>query len=106
MGNLTQEHHFNTSDVPVEGLGIAQWTGGRRDALMQRGNYLDIHTQLQYLADELNSTEQIAGEAIRSANTVADATIAFQNKFERCNPRWCMQDQRIGYANQLLEKYE
>lgn len=102
MGNLRQEHNFKTSDVPG-GLGIAQWMGGRRSALMARDNYLDINVQLKFLVDEMNTTERAAGNAVRSAQTVEAATIAFQDKFERCGI--CRQEQRVQYAHSILGKY-
>ena len=102
MGNLMQEHRFNTSDVP-SGLGIAQWIGARRAALMQQSGYLSLNTQLQYLVNELNTTEYQAGKAIRASQTIVDATIAFQSLYERCGV--CMQEKRIQYAQDIFAKY-
>lgn len=103
MGNLRQEHNFKTDDVPA-GLGIAQWMGGRRSALMARGNYLDINVQLDHLIYELNTSENRAKQVI-DASGLEGATIAFQNLFERCNPYYCHQAQRINYAYDILSKY-
>lgn len=102
MGNVRQEHNFKTDDVPG-GLGIAQWTGGRRSALMARGNYLDLNVQLDYLIYELNNTEIRAKQSILSSSNVEEATIAFQNNFERCGT--CMQQQRVSYAYDTLSRY-
>lgn len=102
MGNLKQENRFNTDDGPG-GLGIAQWTNARREELMQRADYQRLTTQLQFLVDELNSTEKNAGTALKSAHSVEDATIAFQNTFERCGI--CRESQRIQYANEILAAY-
>lgn len=99
MGNLQQEHGFKTDDVPG-GLGIAQWLGGRRANLLARKNPFSIHTQLQFMLDEMNGPESAAGKAVRSAQTVKQATIAFQNIYERCG--YCVQDQRISYALSFL----
>lgn len=94
MGNLMQEHKFNTSDVP-SGLGIAQWLGNRRSNLIARGNYLDINVQLEFLHHELK------GYSIRE--DLVGATVDFQNKFERCGR--CNQSQRIQYAQEILGRH-
>jgi len=49
MGNLMQEHHFNT-----DGDGLAQWTGGRKANLLSRPEPYNIYTQLDFLMWELN----------------------------------------------------
>lgn len=100
MGNLQQEHGFQTSDV-AGGLGIAQWIGNRRANLMARGDYLSINTQLQFLMDELNSTG-IASQ-IKSVDSIDHATIVFQNQFERCGV--CREDQRLNYAYAIASKH-
>lgn len=94
LGNLRQEHNFNTSDV-AGGLGIAQWIGNRRENLMARGNYTDIHVQLQFLYDEL--------QAHTIPDNLSGATLTFQNQFERCGD--CRQDQRLNYAQDILGKH-
>lgn len=103
MGNLQQEHNFKTDDHP-NGLGIAQWMGGRRAALMARGDYTNINVQLDHLIHELNTTESAAKAAI-VASGLEGATVAFQNKFERCNPAYCHLSQRINYAYAILERH-
>lgn len=103
MGNLRQEHGFKTSDAGAAGLGIAQWLGSRRAALEAKGNYLDLTTQLNFMLEELSGIEHVAGNAIRTAQTVEEATMAFQDKYERCGD--CRQSQRIGYALEILARY-
>lgn len=100
MGNLQQEHGFQTSDVPG-GLGIAQWMGNRRDNLMARENYLDINVQLQFMMDEMNSSGIV--NTIKSYDGIVYAVQVFQNQFERCGV--CMEGQRINYAYAILNKY-
>jgi hypothetical protein len=99
MGNLQQEHNFKTDDVPG-GLGIAQWIGARREQLIQRGNYLDLNMQLDYIVWELNNTETYAHTQLKAQSTVEGATIAFQNYYERCGD--CRQSQRIQYAYDIF----
>ncbi len=102
MGNLMQEHRFQTSDT-AGGLGIAQWTGGRRNSLLSRENPYDIYTQLQFLMDELNTGYARAKNAILASTSIEDATRAFQNQFERCGI--CREDLRINYAYDIYRKY-
>ena len=102
MGNLQQEHNFNTSDVPG-GLGIAQWMSGRRDNLMARPNYLDINVQLQYLMDELNTGESAAKAGILASDSLENAVYVFSSKFERCGT--CHNEQRVAYAYQILGRH-
>lgn len=102
MGNLQQEHHFQTSDT-AGGLGIAQWTGGRRTNLLSRDNPYDIYTQLQFLLDELNTGYSRAKSAITSSSSIEESTRAFQNQFERCGI--CREELRINYAYDIYGKY-
>lgn len=102
MGNLAQEHGFKTSDVPG-GLGIAQWLGGRRAALLERKDPFSIYTQLEYIMFEFNNKEYRAYNAVKAATTVEAATIAFQNHYERCGI--CVEDRRIQFAYSILGRY-
>lgn len=102
LGNLKQEHGFNTSDE-AGGLGIAQWLGSRRERLIQRGNHLDFNVQLNFIMEELDTTEQYAHQALRATTSVEQSTIAFQNFYERCGN--CMQQTRINYAFDIYYKY-
>lgn len=100
MGNLQQEHGFKTS-----GDGLAQWLGNRKANLMARENPYDINTQVAFLVEELRGTEIRAYNAIMANDSVENSTIAFQNLFERCNPQYCMQSQRIAYAYAILNRH-
>lgn len=100
MGNLRQEHNFQTS-----GDGIAQWIGGRKTRLMALPNPYSLNTQLNFMLSELNGSESKAGDAVRASTTVEQATIAFQNLYERCNPRYCMQSKRIQFAYDILGRH-
>lgn len=102
MGNLQQEHNFNTSDA-AGGLGIAQWIGNRKTNLMARENYLDINVQLDYLMYELRGSESNAHAAIISDGSIENSVIAFQDKFERCGD--CRQETRMGYAYNILGRH-
>lgn len=102
MGNLKQEHNFKTSDVPG-GLGIAQWMGARRERLIQRGNHLDLVSQLNFIIEEFESSESRAYRAVKASRTVEESTIAFQNLYERCGK--CLQQTRINYALNMYYNY-
>ncbi|MBP3899606.1 G5 domain-containing protein [Candidatus Saccharibacteria bacterium] len=102
MGNLMQEHRFQTSDT-AGGLGIAQWTGGRRNNLLSMANPYDIYTQLQYLMVELNGGYTAAKNSILSSTSIEAATRAFQNQFERCGI--CREETRINYAYDIYNRY-
>ncbi len=98
MGNLMQEHRFNTS-----GDGLAQWTGGRKANLLARHDPYNIHTQLQFMMDELNGPYVRVLNALRAATSVEQATLIFQNQYERCGV--CMESRRIQYAYNILASH-
>lgn len=101
MGNLMQEHRFNTSDVSG-GLGIVQWTGGRRTRLMNEypDSYTNIYSQLSFLMEELNGSYYGVRDAIKSSSSLSEVVGTFQNQFERCGI--CMESNRISYAQTIL----
>lgn len=98
MGNLMQEHRFNTT-----GDGLAQWTGGRKANLLARHDPYNINTQLQFMMDELNGPYIRVLNALRAATTVEQATLIFQNQYERCGV--CMESRRIQYAYNILASH-
>ncbi len=100
MGNLMQEHHFNTT-----GDGLAQWSGSRKASLFSLADPYSIDTQLQFLMDELNGGYASVKSAILSNESVEDVVVIFQNKFEKCNPYYCMENQRINYAYNILASH-
>jgi hypothetical protein len=98
MGNLMQEHHFNT-----DGDGLAQWTGGRKSKLMARENPYDIYTQLDFLMWELNGGYLATKNRLLSATTIEDAVIAFQDGYERCGT--CNTTRRLQYAYNIFASH-
>jgi hypothetical protein len=95
MGNLQQEHGFQTS-----GDGLAQWTGGRKARLMAMPDPYSLNTQLNFLMIEINA-------GYRSQLTATDDLVTvvqvFQNKFERCGV--CNEPARISYAIAILGRH-
>lgn len=91
------------------GRGIAQWTVGARwtgveQLAAQTGRSSgDLGVQLDFIWQELNSTESGALSALRQTSTAADAARVFSDKYER--PGIPHMDRRIGYANEALTTY-
>ncbi len=98
MGNLMQEHGFNTT-----GDGLAQWTGGRKTALLSRPDPYNIHTQLDFLWYELSGPYSSVLAAIRAESTVEGSVRIFQDKFERCSI--CAESRRIQFAYNILASH-
>lgn len=96
MGNLMQEHKFNTT-----GDGLAQWTGNRKTALLALPDPYNIYTQLGFLWGELSGSSILAH--IQAQTTVEGAVRVFQNEFERCGI--CREDLRIQYAYNILASH-
>jgi len=98
MGNLEQEHHFDTS-----GDGIVQWSGSRKTQLLARPDPYSINTQLGFMMSELNGGYASVLAAIRASSDVSSAELVFQNKYEACGN--CMQNQRLQYAYDILATF-
>jgi hypothetical protein len=115
VGNLDQESGMNPT-VPGgdPAHGIAQWlSGGRWDSkpndnlqwfARQHGGCPDmLNTQLEFIWYELQTFPSYGLAQLQGATTVADATIAFQNRFEGCGA--CNQSGRIANASRALNAY-
>jgi hypothetical protein len=105
-GNLIVESGLNPGAYNAgEGaIGIAQWEGGRRNALQSYaartgGSETDLNTQLGYLREELLGPEAGALAAVKAAKTPADAAAAFDANFERSDGS--SRDQRVSWANKV-----
>ncbi|MDX2091228.1 MAG: phage tail tip lysozyme [Kofleriaceae bacterium] len=116
VGNLMQESSVRPTAVELgggPGRGIAQWSlGGRwnRDPINlvsyanARGlNRWALTTQLDFIWHELNSVSSFGLADLRRADTLQEAVIAFQNKYERCGA--CAQGRRMEYATDALNDY-
>lgn len=104
MGNLMQEHRFNTSQESG-GLGIVQWIGARATKLYQMAaeqgrDPFDITMQLDYLMFELNGGYARVKNELLGAGTIEQAVVIFQNKFEKCGI--CREEKRIEYAHNIF----
>ena len=104
-GNIMQESGGKHNIVSRDGhnsYGLAQWTGTRKARLFSKyGTNPTVNQQLEYLWDELNSTEKNALTALRNTTTVADATKVFMQKFER-PANWAANfKNRLKHANSV-----
>ena len=84
IGGLLQESELNPNAVnPSSGAyGIAQWLGERKEKLLSKPNYSNLEVQLNYVVEEFNSTESIAGTRLKRATTLEEA-IAAMASYER-----------------------
>ena len=104
-GNIMQESGGKHNIVSRDGhnsYGLAQWTGTRKARLFSKyGTNTTVNQQLEYLWDELNSTEKNALNALRNTTTVEDATKVFMQKFER-PANWAANfKNRLKHANSV-----
>ena len=104
-GNIMQESGGKHNIVSRDGhnsYGLAQWTGTRKARLFSKyGTNPTVNQQLEYLWDELNSTEKSALDALKNTSTVADATKVFMQKFER-PANWAANfKNRLKHANSV-----
>ena len=101
LGNLLQESRGNHNIVNKTSgaFGLAQWLGPRKQKLMQKyGKNPTTYQQLEFIWEELNTTEKDAFQKLLNTNTIADATRVFANHFERAGKDEMNMNQRISYA--------
>lgn len=89
VGNLLAESKLNTGALnPGDGrdgsnsIGVAQWNSGRARNLKKfaadnRADWRDFGVQLAFVDHELRNSEKGAGDALRNAKTIDEATAAF-----------------------------
>lgn len=89
-GNLEVESGFSpTAANPREGaIGIAQWEGGRRQALdayatSTGGSETSLATQLGFLGQELHGSEAGAFQKLLATSDPGSAAAAFDQYYER-----------------------
>lgn len=107
MGNMQQENSFSTADN-AGGMGIVQWTQGRRTAEI---NYAKQHglsptsleAQLGYLWQELTTGSGGIKPSELNGLTASAAAQLFEQKFERAGKP--MMSNRINYANQIYSQF-
>lgn len=101
LGNLMQESRGNhtITNKTSGAFGLAQWLGPRKQRLIQKyGNNPTVEQQLEFIWEELNTTESKAFQHLLNTNTIADATRAFAQHFERSRKNEMNMNKRINFA--------
>lgn len=86
VGNLIQESNMNPSIVNKSSgaYGLAQWLGPRKKKLFQRyGTNPTFEQQLDFIWDELNTSELNAFKHLLNTKTSDEAADSVMNMFER-----------------------
>lgn len=111
VGNLQGESGLNPhndapdptrTDPSARGRGIASWGPPRWQNLLTFAAGRDpwaFDTQIAFLWHELESDPSLGLAPLLATTNVADATIVFQNRFERPDPARAHTDRRIQFAN-------
>ena len=106
VGNLIHESGLNTTIKGDKGkaFGIAQWHPDRQKGLKElaksRGTDIsDFNTQLEYVWQELNSTEKTVLDKLLKSKNTQEATMAFMSYERPGNPQF---QKRLNHANELL----
>jgi hypothetical protein len=109
VGNLMQESGLksNAWNESEKAYGIAQWRNERLEGLKAfaaaNGKEIgDIHTQMDYILHELQTTESKAGQKLMKSSSAAEAAFNFGKYYER--PA-VVENTRIAYAEQALQSY-
>ena len=105
-GNIMQESGGKHNAVSKDGhnsYGLAQWTGTRKARLFSKyGANPNINQQLEFLWEELNSSEKKALDALKTTSTVEEATKVFMQKFERPAAQYANLKNRLKHANSVV----
>ncbi|MEJ7218482.1 phage tail tape measure protein [Staphylococcus gallinarum] len=111
MGNIEQESRFNPAAEQMQGWvggkGIAQWDD-RKDKLKafakKRGkSWKDLQVQLDFMWEEMMTTENKAYKALKGTTSVTEAARVFQTQYERAGiPNQSARDKAANkYYNQF-----
>lgn len=103
VGNLMQESRGNhtITNKSSGAFGLAQWLGNRKQRLLQQyGPNPSPQQQLEFIWQELNTTERKAFNKLLSTNTIAEATKVFAKHFERAGSNEMNMNKRIKFAYQ------
>ena len=77
VGGLTQESQMSsTAQNPKSGaLGLAQWLGGRKTAMLSSGAGADFNKQLDFVWQELQGPENASYQKLKGAKTMNQALL-------------------------------
>ena len=104
IGNLLLESGLNPLIVnSIGATGIAQWLSeDRKTRLLKKPDWPNYLTQLNFIWEELTTTETTSLKELKKQTTPQGAAYAFENKFERSGGAGI--PQRIRYAIDILNK--
>jgi predicted nucleotidyltransferase len=112
-GNLYQESNLNPSSINKRSgaFGIAQWYKDRYVKLKQfmENKGLEISNpmgQLEFIWEELQTTERKAFSEFKSADNLRDMVRVFAKKYERMGVFEANMRKRIKYSEQFLNQYK
>ena len=110
VGGLTQESQMSTTaQNPKSGaLGLAQWLGGRKTAMLGSGAGADFNKQLDFIWHELLGPENASYQKLKGAQTMNQALLGAA-AFERfdgyqsigAGSEW---GDRISYTNDIMRR--
>ena len=103
VGNLMQESRGNYTAInkSSKAFVLAQWLGPRKERLIQKyGPNPTVQQQLEFIWEELNTTENKAFQKLLNTNTISDATKVFAKHFERAGNNEMNMNKRIKFAYQ------
>lgn len=106
VGKVKDEDWFKKSKAG-RGTGIIQWDGVRQRNLKkyadeQGTSWDDMETQLDFLANELQTTEKSGMAKVKKAESIEDKTKAFAKYVER--PGKPHMKKRVKAANKIQDK--
>ena len=109
VGSLSGESGENLNPSAINStsgaFGTAQWLGSRKKKLMSKyGNKPTLDQQLEFIWEELNTSEKKALDHLKNTSTVQDATRSFTENFERPSRKEIDSSikQRTNFALSLL----
>lgn len=111
VGNFKRESNLDPTAVQnsngTGGHGLAQWDdrfGALKAFANKKGKeWTDFQTQLEFAWFELKGSESAAYNAIKATNSVEQATIVIDDKYERSGVKAL--DERIKYAKAAYNAY-
>lgn len=107
VGNLMGESKLNPSAInpTSKAFGIAQWLGDRKKKLFAKyGDKPTINQQLEFVWEELNTSEKKAFDKLLQTQSVEEAANSFMKHFERPSAREMAQSisNRIKFSRGVL----
>lgn len=111
VGNLIQENSNLDPSLSnsIGATGIAQWLGGRLDALKafaaRKGtSWNDFNTQLEFIDHEMRGTESYAYRELQKANTPEEAAYIVRKYYERPGEDEANDEARMGNARAVYDR--